>query len=275
MKKTHMEKVMQLYKVLVVEDELIIRKGLIFSFNWQEVNCVVIGEAENGEEGLRKIEELEPDIVIADINLPIVNGISMIEQTIDEGQYSAIIVSGYNEFEYAKRAMKYGVTEYLLKPLNHEELKEAILKAIERREIRNVYYKVLKNKMDIEKLNVLDYENDFDRSEGVVQKMLEYTKNNYMDKVVMSDISKHLNYSETLLNRKFKEKMKTTYNDYLNRFRIQKTIEMMREGNLHIYDIAERCGFNNYKYFNIVFKKYVGCSAREFSQSIKKDTTYK
>lgn len=261
-----------MYKVLVVEDELIIRKGLIFSFDWDEVNCVVVGEAENGEEGLKKIAELKPDIVIADINLPILSGISMIEKTIDENQYSAVIVSGYSEFEYAKKAMKYGVTEYLLKPLDHKELKEAIIKAIERREIRHIYSRILKNKMDIQEVNVLDYKSDMDNSGGTVQKMLEYTRNNYMGKIVMSDISKHLNYSETLLNRKFKEKMKTTYNDYLNRFRIQKTIEMIREGNNYIYDIAERCGFTNYKYFNIVFKKYVGCSAKEFAQLMKKNT---
>jgi two-component system response regulator YesN len=264
---------MKLYKVLIVEDERIIRKGLIFSFDWEEVNCVVVGEAENGQEGLEKIAELKPDIVIADINLPIMNGIAMIEKTIDECQYSAIIVSGYSEFEYAKKAMKYGVTEYLLKPLNHVELKEAINKAIERREIRNIYNKVRKNKLDTAEVNVLDYDLDFEGSDGVLKKMLEYTRNKYMDKIVMSDISKYLNYSETLLNRKFKEKMKTTYNDYLNRFRIQKTIEMIREGNLYIYDIAERCGFNNYKYFNIVFKKYVGCSAKEFAQLMKKDTS--
>lgn len=262
-----------LYKVLVVEDELIIRKGLIFSFNWDEVNCVVIGEAENGKEGLEKIADLEPDIVIADINLPIVNGISMIEKTIGEYQYSAIIVSGYSEFEYAKTAMKYGVTEYLLKPLNHEELKEAINKAIKRKEIRSVYNKVLRNKIDIQEVNLLDYKADYDNNDGIVQKMLEYIKNNYMNKIVMNDIAKHLNYSETLLNRKFKEKMKTTYNDYLNRFRIQKAIEMMREGEFYLYDIAGKCGFNNYKYFDIVFKKYIGCSARQFAQSIEKNTT--
>lgn len=268
-----MKKVIQLYKVLIVEDELIIRKGLIFSFNWDELGCTVVGEAENGQEGLEKIAELKPDIVIADINLPIINGISMIGKTIDEYQYSAIIVSGYSEFEYAKTAMKYGVTEYLLKPLNHDELSEAIKKAVERREIRNVYNKVLKNKTDVKEIIVLDYEADYDNSDGIVQKMLEYTKNNYMNKIVMNDIARHLNYSETFLNRKFKEKMKTTYNDYLNRFRIQKAIEMMRESELYLYDIAERCGFNNYKYFNIVFKKYVGCSAKEFAQSIGKNTT--
>lgn len=260
-----------MYKVLVVEDELLIRKGLIFSFNWYEANCVIVGEAENGEEGLKKIVELKPDIVIVDINLPLLNGIAMIERTIDECQYSAIIVSGYSEFEYAKQALKYGVTEYLLKPLDHSELKSAIEKAIERREIRNVYFKISRNMADLKEINILDYKTDYGNSGGVIRKMLEYIENNYSCKIVMSDISKYLNYSETLLNRKFKEQMKITCNEYLNRFRVQKTIEMIREGSRYIYDIAEHCGFSSYKYYNIVFKKYVGCSAKDFFLLMKKN----
>jgi len=120
-----------MYKVLVIEDESMIRKGLIYSFNWTEMDCVVVGEAENGEEGLAKIFELMPDIVIADINMPILNGIDMIERSIEKVNYSTIIVSGYNEFEYAKKALKFGVSEYLLKPLDHKEMVSAIKNAIE------------------------------------------------------------------------------------------------------------------------------------------------
>ncbi len=263
-----MKGMIQLYKVLVVEDELIIRKGLIFTFNWKELNCVIVDEAENGKEGVEKIVALKPDIIISDINLPILSGLSMIENTIDEG-YSAIILTGYSDFQYAKKALKFGVTEYLLKPVNHSELKEAIIKAIERREIKNIYNKVLKNKNEIQEINILDYKADYGNSSEIIRKMLKYTEINYNSKIVMDDISKYLNYSETLLNRKFKEEMRITYNEYLNRFRIQKAIEMFREGNEYICDIAEYCGFNSYKYFNIVFRKYIGCSPKEFSQYFK------
>ena len=66
-----------MYKVLIVEDEDIIRKGLLFMVNWQEADCVVVGEAVDGLEGLEKIRETNPDIVVVDINMPVKDGLSM------------------------------------------------------------------------------------------------------------------------------------------------------------------------------------------------------
>jgi len=77
-----------------------------------------------------------------------------------------------------------------------------------------------------------------------------------------------LNYSEALLNRKFKEFTKYTFNDYLNRYRIQKAIDFMKEGTNYLYDIATLCGFSDYKYFSSVFKKYLDCSPNEFLDQI-------
>ena len=68
-----------MYKVLIVEDEDIIRKGLLFMVNWQEADCVVVGEAVDGLEGLEKIRETNPDIVVVDINMPGINGIKLIQ----------------------------------------------------------------------------------------------------------------------------------------------------------------------------------------------------
>ena len=97
-----------MYKVLIVEDEDIIRKGLMFMVNWQQAGCVVAGEAADGLEGLEKIRETRPDIVIVDINMPVMDGLEMLEKSIQEYGYDAIIVSGYSEFEYARKAITLG-----------------------------------------------------------------------------------------------------------------------------------------------------------------------
>lgn len=256
-------------KVLVIEDELMIRKGLIYSFDWAKVNCVVVGEAENGEEGIRSICELEPDIIIVDINLPIISGIDMIKQTIEKHNYGAIIVSGYNEFEFARQVMKYGVSEYLLKPLDHEELEKAILNTIEQQKVKNIYKEVIKNNKKTNDIQVLNIHEARTIQDKVIKDMINFIEVNYMNKITMKDLLKELNYSEALLNRKFKKEIGTTFNTYLNRYRIQKSIDMIKEGNKYIYNIAEDCGFNNYKYFNTVFKKYVGYSANKFVELLK------
>lgn len=117
-----------MYKVLIVEDEDIMRKGLMFMPKWQEIDCIVVGEAANGKEGLEKIQKHKPDIVIVDINMPVMDGLEMLEKSIREYGYDAIIISGYGEFDYARRGISLGVSEYLLKPVNYSKLYEAIRK---------------------------------------------------------------------------------------------------------------------------------------------------
>ena len=104
-----------MYKVLIVEDEDIIRKGLLFMVNWQEADCVVVGEAVDGLEGLEKIRETNPDIVVVDINMPVKDGLSMLEDSIEEYGYDAVhCVRLQLTFEYARKAIRLGVTEYSL-----------------------------------------------------------------------------------------------------------------------------------------------------------------
>ncbi|MEG0329416.1 MAG: response regulator [Longicatena sp.] len=257
-----------MYKVLVVEDEEIIRKGLIFSTNFEKLDCLVVGEAENGQEGIAKIKELKPDIVITDINMPIVNGIEMIESTLDCG-ISVIIISGFNEFEYAKKAMKYGVSEYLLKPIDMDEMEEAIQHAIEQHNMKVQYENAKENKQHVKNIKVIEITKSEIEKDIVVGKMISYIKDNFAKKIVMQDLCKELNYSEALLNRKFKEYTTYTFNDYLNRYRIQQSVELIKEGKQYLYDVATLCGFTEYKYFSIVFKKYIGCSPNEFIKAIK------
>lgn len=118
-----------MYKVIIVEDEEPIRKGLECAIPWTELDCTVVGGGRNGLEGIRAIEELAPDIVIVDINMPILDGVEMMKRTHETYLYSAIVLSGYSSFEYAKDTMKYGAIRYLLKPLKKDELCEAIAEA--------------------------------------------------------------------------------------------------------------------------------------------------
>lgn len=113
-----------MYKVLLVEDEKMIRKGLAYNFDWIGCDCTIVGEAGNGEEGVEMIRSLNPDIVVTDVGMPIKNGIQMLEETMEAYGYEAIILSVYDEFHYAKAAMHLGVAEYLIKPLEYEQLKK-------------------------------------------------------------------------------------------------------------------------------------------------------
>ncbi len=146
-----------MYKVLIVEDEDIIRKGLLFMVNWQEADCVVVGEAVDGLEGLEKIRETNPDIVVVDINMPVKDGLSMLEDSIEEYGYDAVIVSGYSDFEYARKAIRLGVTEYLLKPVNFNELYDALRKIKDKQQAAaRLRHELKQLDMEKRKLGILD-----------------------------------------------------------------------------------------------------------------------
>ena len=114
-------------RVLIVEDEIRIREGLGKLLSRTGGLYEVVMEAGNGEEGLRAILELRPDIVITDIRMPDMDGLEMLEQMVKAGiQTKAIVLSAYSEFEYARSAMKLGVTEYLLKPIAYNELMQSL-----------------------------------------------------------------------------------------------------------------------------------------------------
>ncbi len=253
-----------MYKVLIVEDEDIIRKGLLFLMNWQELNCTVVADCGTGEDGVAAIREYRPNIVITDINMPVVDGLEMIRRTHEEYEYSTIILSGYADFEYAQTAMRYGVQRYLLKPLNQNELKEAVMWCQRQCDERLLYkdYGTKKEKMLMEFAGESPIK--FEVNDVLVRQMLDFVSDNYQDKIVMSDVVKKLNYSDTFLNKKFKEAMGTTFMDYVNRFRIQKAIGFILHQKMSLQEAAWRCGIGEYKYFSTVFKKYLGCSPREF-----------
>lgn len=259
-----------MYKIVIAEDEEIIRKGLVYSIRWEDYGCVVVAEAQNGVEGVEAIRRHSPDIVIADINMPIMAGLEMLKETHEDHDYSAIILSGYSSFEYAQKAIELGVLGYLSKPLDQEELKTVISKAKKDIELKKLVQQNQMSKNELKEINLFRDMYNAHYDNAVVDQMLQMIFKDFDKKIVMRDVVQKLNYSETFLNRKFKETVGTTFNEYLNRYRIQKAIVLlMTEKDMNIQEIAWKCGISDYKYFGSVFKKYVGCSPKEYVAKIQ------
>lgn len=256
-----------MFRVLIVEDEAIIRKGLVYGFNYPEADCVIVGEAANGKIGIEKIKELNPDIVITDINMPIMDAFQMLEATVDY-TYSTIIISGYNEFSNAQRAIKYGVSEFIVKPIDMEQFAEALERAKQQSRMNQYYLEEQRKSEDITSIDLIKKEFTANDSE-IIKQMILYVENNYSERFVFQDVADEVGYSPSLLQNHFKKYMNTTFNDYVNRYRIQRATEFLREKNLKLYEIAEVCGFSDYKYFNKVFKKYVSVSPKEFMEKLE------
>jgi len=112
-----------MYSLMLVDDECDVRKAILETINWNELGFEVVGEAENGREALDVAQRLNPDVIITDIKMPFMDGIEFVKELREENPITKIIfLTGFNDFEYAKSAIKYNVMEYLLKPISADNL---------------------------------------------------------------------------------------------------------------------------------------------------------
>lgn len=131
-----------MYKLLVVEDEYVIRKGIIDSIDWSELGFTVVGDVANGREGLKCAEQTQPDVILTDVRMPVMDGLAMAEAVLlAHPDIKIIILSGFADFEYAQQAIRFRVFDYLLKPTNKDRVIQCFLR--------------LKNKLDAERSEVM------------------------------------------------------------------------------------------------------------------------
>ncbi|WP_270168963.1 response regulator [Paenibacillus sp. SYP-B4298] len=163
-----------MYKVLIVDDELYVRKGLIGLIDWQRMPYELCGEAEDGQQALAMIEQLRPELVIVDIRMPVMDGLELIRQVkaAERHQPLFIIVSGYHDFSYAQQALRYDVTDYILKPVDERELAATLKKAA----------------TTLNRLNLSQLANEQQLAESVIETLLQATPSD----PVMMQIAKAL-----------------------------------------------------------------------------------
>ena len=134
-------------KIMIVDDEAEVREGIVSHIDWDALGFKVVAQAENGQDGLDKAENLELDVVLTDIKMPYMDGLSMSAQIMRlHPGVKLILFSGFDEFEYAKEAIRLNVVEYVLKPVNVEELTQIL------RRVRHTLDAQIAQRRDIEVL---------------------------------------------------------------------------------------------------------------------------
>lgn len=233
-------------KIIIVEDEFRIRNGLSTLINKLDMGCKVIGEAENGFEGLKMISDMEPEVVITDIKMPKMDGLSMIRQAKEMGaSCDFVILSGYAEFEYAQQGIQLGVMDYLLKPASVSDVKELLNKLNEEKEITQE----------------LNRENCSD----IVREMINVIEESYGMKLQLDAIAEKFHMTPEYLGNLFAKETGITFSNYLRQVRMEKAKELLTGTDMKIYEVACAVGYPDQKYFSKVFKEYVGVSAKQFA----------
>ena len=241
-----------MYKVLIVDDEPVIVEGLRTIVDWEKYNCVVVGTASSGKEGLEMTEKYQPDILFTDIRMPGMDGLTMIAALRSEHRNMQIVIlTGYRDFEYARTALNLGVFRYLVKPSKMKELDEAMESLTERLD-------KLGRSKEAETFEDTENANNF-----VVKQALSYIEQHYKEKLQLTDVAEKVYVSHWHLSKLLNSTGKS-FSDLLNEVRIENAKKLMEDSSLHIADISERVGFADTAHFSRVFKKYTGMSAGEY-----------
>ncbi len=251
-------------KIVIVEDEDIIRKGLAYTIDWVSMGYVIAGEAADGEEGLAQIRALHPDVVIADIKMPKMDGITMLQEALKETQFKSLILTSYAEFEFARKAISLGVTDYILKPVDEEKLVETM------KMLRLEIMKSKETELAFEnKDSGLDLEHYIELAQlqnQYVMGAIETIRKSYDQKISIEAIAEDMGISASYLSRKFKDITGHTFLDFLNKYRVQQAVRLLNSGQYKVYEISDMTGFSDYKHFCSVFKKYTLKSPTGFTK---------
>ncbi|KKI94054.1 chemotaxis protein CheY [Bacillus sp. SA1-12] len=256
---------MQKKTILIVDDEPKTREGLKKTLEgWASVNYEVIS-AEGANEAISILKEREIHILLTDISMPEINGLEMLKLLKDHQQNPVvIIISAYSEFEYAQEAIRLGVLNYLLKPLNKRKLIEAVEQAVEvkeQREREGRIYKFVDEKL-------VDVVKQGDRKEDTpIQIALVYIDKHIDQQLTMKDVANYVHLNSSYFSVLFKEQVNMTFSEYLTRSRLQKAKNLLLESNLSVTEIAEKVGYNTSKYFIKLFKEYEGQTPSRFRKT--------
>jgi len=267
----------ELIKVVIVEDESLVRQGLVFTTPWNDFGCEVVGTAANGLEGLELVAKLEPEIVFTDIRMPGMTGLEMISRLKERVDAEYIIITGYSEFEYAKKAVKLGVKDYLLKPIDDGELYEIIrnVATLVRQKIKIQKLQAIEELQASNIMNFKDYvlNKENTNKENYISDAIDYLKANYQRDINIKEAAEILHLSESYLSRLFKRETGYTFIEYLTNYRIKKAIDFLKDKNVKIYEISSLVGYGDSRYFSALFRKYVGVTPSEFRDGLNRSVT--
>jgi two-component system response regulator YesN len=259
-----------MYKLLIVDDETEILEGLRTLIDWENSGITLCGEACNGIEALEMIRQLSPDIVIMDIRMPLLDGLELLARVYQSNlPVKCIILSGYDDFYYAQKAIDLKAANYLLKPCRPNDILEAVLKVkVDLDEAKQQEALFLKYKQQFqESLPTLT-----EKTNKLIKSAIEFIHSNYSSNITLDCIAKKIYITPGYLSQLFKQETGINFLDFLNQQRIQKAKEYLTSTFLKSYEIADKVGFKDEKYFSQVFKRYTGLTPMQYRDSYKRNS---
>lgn len=243
-----------MFKVMIVDDEDIIINGLVQIMPWSKYNCEVVASASDGISAQPLIHKHKPDILITDICMPGIDGLSLVAAVRSEYPLMQVtILSGHPDFEFAKRAIGLGVMRYILKPSKLQELEEAL------------------NSM-VQKLGGIVAEEPTENNDSaqnfIIKNAIHYIEEHYNEKLTLTDVADKVYVSQWHLSKLIAKNTNQSFSDLLNGVRIHHAKELLKNPAMKIWEISEAVGFADVTHFSRIFKKLENMSANEYRNKI-------
>lgn len=262
-----------MYSILVVDDERLICKGMQKALDQLALFETFV--AHSGLMALDIMRERRIDAMLLDISMPDMNGIELMRALSESGRKPlTIVISGYEEFAYAQQALSYGAVEYVLKPVDSEDVAamgqrlHGMLEQRDRELERNTQVQQMLDELLKQKAQVGQGGEPTaaaDANQRVAAQVKRAIEQHYQDdQLSVNRLSELLSYSPNYLGNVFKRAYGLSINDYLGQHRIKEAKRLMDQTDMMIYQIADRVGFSDQNYFSKTFKKYAGVSPSEY-----------
>lgn len=246
-----------MYRVMIIDDEQSARNLLKISVNWSELSMEIAGEASSGIEAINIIDEVRPHIAFVDISMPFMDGIEFTKIATERyPELIIIILTAFDDFEYARQCVRLPVFDYMLKPIVREDIRENLARV-----------KALLDEKHISEDNepLLINENE----ESSIEQIKKYINSHYDDSSLnLTAVAQEFCFSSSYLSRKFKQETGVNFIEYLTACRMKKAMEVAATGQ-KMFNAAQAVGIPDPNYFGKCFKKHTGKSYSEYQAELK------
>lgn len=259
------------YTVITVDDEPIVHQMLARIIGDSDLSVEVVGNAFSGKDALKIASEMRPNICLLDIHMDDMDGLELASHLEEIPNYKPRIIylTAYDRFEYAQKAVRLGAADYILKPINRNELISTLQRTI--------------NDLQAERLDKIDREQMKKRVENVMPSLIpealaagenrnvaiakvvrKYVDENYSQRLTLAKVAELVNLSEGYLGSIFKAASGMTFRSYLRLVRVARAKELLQNQSLNLSQIAEAVGYDDINYFSQVFLEETGIRPSEY-----------
>ncbi len=255
--------------VMIVDDEEIVVRAIKRRVSWKKLGIDRILEANSMKQAIALFEQEEVDILLCDIEMPEGTGLELFEWVKGYFPYvECIYVTCHPDFEYMRNALKLGSFDYILKPIDYEELEHVLTEAIHRSD-ENSH---LKNHIHKKALKKLGGSKDaVGSTTDIIGKIKQYVKDHLQEEISMEDIAEVVYLNPQYMARMFKKHEGISILEYITDRRIEMASVLLRESDYTIYQVAGMVGYANYSYFTRVYKKMTGKTPQDYKKAYGKN----